>query len=69
MITTFDLGICMKGYPLIWNMPKCYKDYTVLIDTFCLICAYIKMVGKKMTGSGLADILLEVVLISSGSIA
>ena len=59
----------MKGYPLIWNMPECYKDYIVLIDTFHLICAYIKMVGKKMVGSGLADFLLEAVLISSGSIA
>jgi len=31
-------------------------------------CAYMKMVGKKMNGSGLSDILLEAGLISSGSL-
>ena len=58
----------MKAYPLLWNNPKRYEKHIVLIGTFHLVCAYLKMVGKKMDGSGLSDILLEAGLIASGSL-
>lgn len=41
---------------------------TVYIGTFHLVCAYLKMIGKKMNGSGLSDIMLEAELITSGSL-
>ena len=68
VITTFDLGVCMKAYPLVWNNPQKYKNHIILIGTFHLVCAYLKMVGKKMAGSGLSDVLLEAGLTGSGSI-
>ena len=68
VITTFDLGVCMKAYPLVWNNPVRYEKHIVLIGTFHLVCAYMKMVGKKMIGSGLSDILLEAGLIGLGSV-
>ena len=68
VITTFDLGVYMKAYPLIWNNPNKYQKHVVLIGTFHLVCAHLKMVGKKMAGSGLSDILLEAGLIASGSL-
>ena len=67
-ITTFDLGVCMKALPLIWNDPEKYKNHIVMVGTFHLVCAYLKMVGKKMAGSGLSDVLLEAGLIGSGSV-
>ena len=67
VITTFDLGVCMKAFPLIWNIPIRYEKHIILIGTFHLACAYLKMIGKKMAGSGLSDILLEAGLIGSGS--
>ena len=67
-VTTFDLGVCMKAFPIIWNNPGKYKDHIVMIGTFHLICAYLKVVGKKMAGSGLSDIMLEAGLIGTGSI-
>jgi hypothetical protein len=67
-VTTFDLGVCMKAYPLVWNNPHTYEKHIVMIGTFHLICAYLKMVGKKMAGSGLSDVLLEAGLIGTGSI-
>lgn len=67
-ITTFDLGVCMKAYPILWKNPTVYKDHIVMIGTFHVICAYLKMVGKKMAGSGFSDILLESGLMSSGSL-
>ena len=68
VITTFELGACMKAYPLIWNQPQRYQNHIILIGTFHLVCAYLKMIGKKMDGSGLSDVLLEAGLITSGSL-
>ena len=51
-----------------WNNPEWFKRHITVIGTFHLICAYMKMVGKKIAGSGFSDILLEAGLISSGSI-
>jgi hypothetical protein len=68
VITTFDLGACMKAYPLVWNSARRYEDHIIMIGTFHLACGYLKMLGKKMDGTGLADILLKAGLISSGSL-
>ena len=67
-VTTFDLGVCMKAYPLTWKYPVKYQNHIVMIGTFHIIYAYFKMIGHKMNGSGLSDILTEAGLISSGSI-
>ena len=67
-ISSFDLGVCMKAYPLIWKNPERYKDHIVMIGSFHVVCAFMKMVGKKMEGSGLSDVLLEVGLMTSGSV-
>ena len=68
IITTFDMGVCMKAYPITWNNPDRYQNHIILIGTFHLECAFMRMLGKKMDGSGLADILLEAGLIGSGSL-
>ena len=47
IITTFDLGVCMKAYPLIWNHSQRYENHVVMICTFHLACAYMKMLAKK----------------------
>ena len=66
-ITTFDLGVCMKVYPIMWKSPDFYSDHIVMIGSFHLCCAYLKMIGKKMKGSGFTDILIESGLMSVGS--
>ena len=68
MVTTFDLGVCMKTYPIIWNQPKKFDDHIIMIGTFHVVCAYFKMIGKKMEGTGLSGILLKAGLIGSGSV-
>ena len=67
-VITFDLGVCMKAYPIIWKSPDFYNDHIVIIGSFYLICAHLKMIGKKMNESGLADVLLEAGVISVGFI-
>lgn len=66
-IVTYDLGVCLKAYPLLWNYPNKYNKHIVLIGTFHIVCAYMKMLAKKMKGSGFSDILIESGLMSSGS--
>jgi hypothetical protein len=68
VVTTFDLGVCMKAYPIIWNQPKTFEEDIIMIGTFHVVCAYFKMIGKKMEGTGFSDILLEAGLIGSGSV-
>ena len=46
-VTTFDLGLCTIPYPIIWKSSYFYDDRIVIIRSFHLICAYLKMIGKK----------------------
>ena len=57
VITSFDLGVCMKAYPLVWNYPKRYENHIIMIGTFHLACSYLNMIGKKMECTGLSDVL------------
>ena len=66
--STFDLGVCMKAFPLLWNFPDKFERHIVLIGTFHLNMGYFKMVGRKMDGSGIDHILIESNIISPGSI-
>ena len=68
IITTFDLGVCMRAFPLMWNRPEQYKYHIVMLGSFHVICAFLKALGKKMCGSGIADIFIEAGLITSGCI-
>ena len=68
IITTFDLGVCMKAYPMVWGAPERYRKHVILMGTFHTCCAYLKAIGKKMSGSGLEDILLESGIATTGSI-
>ena len=58
----------MKAYPLIWNHQNKYSNHIILLGTFHLACVYMKMIGKKMNGSGISDISIESGMIGSGSI-
>ena len=58
----------MKAYPIIWKSPHFYDDHIVIIGFVYLIYAYLKMIGKKMNESVLADVLLESEVISVGFI-
>ena len=58
----------MKAFPIIWNNPDKYEKHIVMIGTFHIVCAYLKMIGKKMEGTGLVDILIQAGLIGSGSV-
>ena len=59
----------MKAYPIIWKSPDFYDDHIVIIGSFHLICEYLKMIGKKINESGLADVLLEAGFVSVGFVS
>ena len=66
--TIMAYHILWKAYPILWKSPETYKDHIVMIASFHTVWAYLKMVGKKMDGSGFSKILLEAGLMSSGSL-
>ena len=68
VVTTFDVGLCIKAYPIIWRSLDFYDDHIVIIGSFHLICAYLKMIGKKMNEFGLADVQLGAGVTSVGFI-
>ena len=61
IVITFDLGVCMKACPLVWNNPYRYNKYILLIGTFHVI-------GKKMNSCGFSDVMLEDELVKSGTV-
>ena len=69
MLSTFDLGGCMKTLPLIWSQPKRYQMHIVTLGAFHTAMNFIRMItNKKCRGSGYAEILIEVQLTPGGSI-
>ena len=38
--STFDLGVCMKAFPLIWNFPEKFNRHIVMVGTFHLTMGY-----------------------------
>ena len=68
MVTTFDLGVCIKAFPIILNHPIKYENHIIMIGTFHIVCTCLKMIGKKMEESRLSYILIEAGMIWSGSL-
>ncbi|CAH1773854.1 unnamed protein product [Owenia fusiformis] len=69
VLSTFDLGGCMKALPLIWKFPEQYKKHVVTPGPFHTGMNYINMVtGHKCMGSGYSEILMEAELVTSGSL-
>ena len=65
---TFDLAIVMKALEILWNEKEKYRDFIIQIGAFHTICAYFNVLGKKMKGSGFAEVVLESGICSIGSI-
>ena len=67
VLSTFDLGGCMKALPLIWKFPEEYKNHVVTLGPFHTVMNYIGMLtSHKCMGSGYSEILLESGLVTSG---
>ncbi|KAG1662736.1 hypothetical protein GQR58_020782 [Nymphon striatum] len=67
ILSTFDLGGCMKALPLIWKFPEEYKNHVITPGPFHTVMNYIGMLtGHKCMGSGYSEILLEAGLVTSG---
>ena len=58
----------MKAYLIIWNNPTCFSKHIVMMGSFHIVSGYLKMLGKKMHGSGLDEIFIETGMITSGSL-
>ena len=67
VLSTFDLGGCMKALPLIWKFPEEYKNHVVTLGPFHTVMNYIGILtSHKYMGSGYSEILLESGIVTSG---
>ncbi|XP_048577522.1 uncharacterized protein LOC125559800 [Nematostella vectensis] len=67
VLTTFDLGGCMKALPLIWRYPERYKYHIFLTGSFHTGMNHLGMLtGNKCRGSGYKEILIEAGLVTTG---
>jgi len=67
VLSTFDLGGCMKALPLIWKFTDVYKQHVVTPGPFHTGMNYMGMVtGHKCRDSGYSEILIEAGLVTSG---
>ena len=68
VISTFDLGVCMKALPIIWKCPEEFAQHVIMIGPFHTSMNYIGMItNHKMRGSGYTDFLVEAQMVTSGS--
>ncbi|KAL7407118.1 hypothetical protein ABVT39_003386 [Epinephelus coioides] len=67
VLSTSDLGGCMKALPLIWKFPERYKLHVITPEAFHTGMNYMGMVtGHKFRGSDYAEVILKAGLITSG---
>ena len=60
VLSTFDLGVCMKALPIIWRWPEEFSKHIVMIGPFHTSMNYMGMLtGHKMLGTGYAEIIME----------
>ena len=68
-INTFDLGMCMKAFPMVWKYPDQYSKHIIFPGPFHTKMNFIGMLTKKKArGSGYAEILIEAKLVTSGTL-
>ena len=67
VLSTFDLGGCMKALPLIWHNPDLYQNHVVSPGSFHTVMNYLGILtNRKCSGSGYAEILVESGLVTNG---
>ena len=67
-IVTFDLAVAKKAYSLVWQNQERYKNVIVRMGVFHTTCSLLGVLGKRMTGSGFADLIIEADVCASGSL-
>ncbi|KAL0968924.1 hypothetical protein UPYG_G00273790, partial [Umbra pygmaea] len=67
-INTFDLGVVMKAYPIVWKYEEEFSKHVILVGKFHVAMNYMgKLTGHKCLGAGYAEILIEAGLATSGA--
>jgi hypothetical protein len=65
---TFDLAAAKIMFNIVWDNPEKFKDVFIHLGAFHIMCSYMSALGKKMTGSGSEEIVINSGVCASGSI-
>lgn len=67
-IITCDLAVAKKAYAIIWQNPVNYSDVIIRLGVFHTLCSAFGTIGKRMSGSGISEVIIESGICASGSI-
>ena len=67
-IVTFDLGVALKAFNIVWQNHVKFGKVIVQIGVFHTICSLFGAIGKHIKGSGFEDIIIEAGVCASRSL-
>ena len=68
VVIVFDQAIYAKALEIVWQNPQRFKCVVFRMGTFHTVCMFLSVIGKKFSGAGLEDVLIESGIVATGSV-
>ena len=68
VVTVFDQPIYAKALDIVWQNPQQFQRVVLRMGTFHTVCAFLAAIGKRFSGAGLEDVLIESGIVAMGSV-
>ena len=69
LIIVFDQTIYAKALEIAWQNPQQFQRVVLRMGTFHTVCAFLAAIGKRSSGAGLEDVLIESGVVATGSVS
>ena len=69
VIIVFDQAIYAKALEIVWQNPQQFQRVVLRMGTFHMVCAFLAAIGKRFSGAGLEDVLIESGIVATGSVS
>lgn len=69
VIIVFDQAIYAKALEIVWQNPQQFQRVVLRMGTFHTVCAFLAAIGKRFSGAGLEDVLIESGIVATGSVS
>ena len=66
LIIVFDQAIYAKALEIAWQNPQQFQRVVLRMGTFHTVCAFLAAIGKRSSGAGLEDVLIESGVVATG---
>lgn len=69
VIIVCDQAIYAKALAIVWQNPQQFQHVVLRMGTFHTLCAFLAAIGKRFSGAGLEDVLIESGIVATGSVS